>query len=111
MNHALGDGGAEAGSPNTINIPPRTRSRAAVAPIVLVESSPLKKTGMTPRTTSKLPMLKLRALKRYSFADDMVQNLLAGMSCEHSLSFRQEGCLSLPFYAKHNWRTFPLSWV
>jgi len=66
------------GNPSTINIPPRTRSRAAGAAIVLVGLSPMKKIGMTPSATSKLPRSKLMPLSRYNVVDDIVKTSLQG---------------------------------
>jgi hypothetical protein len=48
------------------------RSRAAVAAIGLLGSSPVKKTGMAARAASRPPMSKLIPLKRYRVVDDMV---------------------------------------
>src|SRR5579859_7291116 len=51
---------------------PMMRSRAAVAAIELLGSSPVKKTGTAARAANKPPMSKLIPLNRYSVVDDMV---------------------------------------
>jgi hypothetical protein len=71
--------------------------------MVLVESSPVKKTGMVLRAASKPPISKLMPLQGYKIREDMMGNLLAGISCvlnihdeaAHEMFFVSRGHCSL----------------